>query len=765
MKKILPALIPFFLLHANISNAHPEIELKNAFLAKGVNHQPRTKYFNDDKSPKYTNHLILSDAPYLLQHAHNPINWYSWSEEAFEKAKVENKLIFLSIGYSSCHWCHVMEEESFDDEEVAKIMNKDFVAIKVDREVNPDVDATFMKISQMTTGGGGWPLNVFLTPTGDAFLTDTYIPKSKLVSNLPQIAEIWSNDSKKILDMANQNIEMMKVIEESQKKSKGIALNKDISEVAVKNLLSTHDEMEGGFGNAPKFPHEPILDFLLSSQSIDPSPEKKAAIIKSLDSMAIGGLYDVIGGGFHRYVVDNSWIVPHFEKMLYNQAQLALVYAKGYQLTRNPLYKRVAERTLDYVSREMTDENGLFYSATDADSEGEEGTFFVWTADELKNLLSEADYQLASSLFDFTAYTEFEGKNVIRYKSLGQLNPDNYEKIDQLIEKIYQLRAKRIPPFKDKKHLLSWNAMMAKSFMQIGLILNNKNYQDIGIKATSQMLSTFAKNDHLQRVNINNKTSGKALLEDYVFFIDALITAYDISKDDNFLQSSKQLASKMNDLFWDEEHYGYFMNEKSSAFSSSVKQIIDDAIPSTNGIASQILVKLFNRTGEKKYQDLSTKLLGTFGNIINIDPYSYTSFVKANNMIKNGELNKVSYAYDGKVRIQHNFDESNNLSIKLDLEKGWNVNANVVLQDNLIPTSIKLTDSPNWGIAFIDYPEGQNKKLGFSEESLSVYKETVDIKARLGTYQKIYNQPKLELNLQACSDKVCLPPTSVTLKL
>ncbi|MEK9888283.1 MAG: thioredoxin domain-containing protein, partial [Gammaproteobacteria bacterium] len=245
MKKILSALIPFFLLHANISNAHPEVELKNAFLAKGVNHQPRTKYFNDDKSPKYTNHLILSDAPYLLQHAHNPINWYSWSEEALEKAKVENKLIFLSIGYSSCHWCHVMEEESFDDEEVAKIMNKDFVAIKVDREVNPDVDATFMKISQMTTGGGGWPLNVFLTPMGDAFLTDTYIPKSKLVSNLPQIAEIWSNDSKKILDMANQNIEMMKVIEESQKKSKGIALKKNISEVAVKNLLSTHDEMEG----------------------------------------------------------------------------------------------------------------------------------------------------------------------------------------------------------------------------------------------------------------------------------------------------------------------------------------------------------------------------------------------------------------------------------------------------------------------------------------------------------------------------------------
>jgi uncharacterized protein YyaL (SSP411 family) len=400
-----------------LANAHLAADLQQTYADKGEHYQARTQHLNSQGRALFVNHLILSASPYLLQHAHNPVNWFEFSPEAFTQAQRENKPIFISIGYATCHWCHIMEVESFDEIDAAKILNQHFIAIKVDRELRPDVDATYMAVAQLLNGSGGWPLNVIVLPDGRAFFAGTYFPKQQLLQILNKTSNLWRTDKTQIIRQASDIETRLNPVNPRSDE----IIKPNLASILNQILTDEFDEFGGGFGQAPKFPNESILLFLLDAQRKNPTPQRLEIIHTTLEMMASGGLYDVVGGGFHRYAVDNAWIVPHFEKMLYNQARLALVYTRAYRLTRRALYRRIAQQTLDYVLGQMQGKNGGFFSATDADSAGKEGSFFVWSVDEIKNNLSENDFKKFNRWFDLSANTEFEGDFIIRFKDLKTL--------------------------------------------------------------------------------------------------------------------------------------------------------------------------------------------------------------------------------------------------------------------------------------------------------------------------------------------------------
>ncbi len=739
--------------------AHPAMELEQAYLDKGKDYSPRTQHLDKQGRAKFVNHLILESSPYLLQHAHNSVNWYGFSDEAFDKAKLENKPIFISIGYATCHWCHVMEEESFDDIEVAKFLNKYFISIKVDREIRPDVDATYMNVSQLINGSGGWPLNAVILPDGKAFFAGTYFTKPQLLDILSQIQTLWKNEKNSIINQANQIDNILNKVEAKMQSD----IDKSIIPKAIQSLLSNFDEMEGGFGEAPKFPHESMLLLLIDEQKRNPNDEQLNAITTTLDIMASGGFYDTVGGGFHRYSTDNTWLIPHFEKMLYNQAQLSLVYTRAYQLTRKPLYRRIAQQTLNYVLKEMQDKNGGFFSATDADSEGEEGTFFVWSINEIKRVLNKDEFKRFNQWFDLSSHTDFEGDHVIRFKDINDVNVADYKQIDALLIKLYNVRIKREPPLTDNKILLSWNALMIPSLLEAGEVFSKEKYTDAGL-ALANYLELFNKNNQLYRVSINSKLEANALFEDYAYLANAYLSVFDQTHEKIWLNRTVQLVNIMNDKFWDKERFGYNMTNNNKYLNARYKESHDGAIPSTNGIAYQVLVKLNNRTVEPSFIQRAGQLLAAFSTDINQDPYSYSSFILGFNNATFTEVSNIQYAYQGRIRVQTQTLKNNEIAINLDLNPLWHVNSNQPLQDSLIATKVNNIDVEHWTITKASYPKGKLAKLGFSKDKISIYKDQVSIKLSLSQRSKDYVNPSLSLTLQACSDKVCLPPTTLTLK-
>ena len=426
-----------------------EQKLQAGYLAKGPNYKPRTTHLRPDGTPEYINRLILEDSPYLLQHAHNPVNWYPWGEEAFTRAKQEDKPVFLSIGYSTCHWCHVMERESFENPQIAKFLNEHFISIKVDRESHPDVDQVYMTAVMLMNGHGGWPMSSFLTSDGKPFLSGTYYPPGQFTSILQQIQLLWVERRAEVLAQAARVAEAVQEANDRQTQAK--ALDAEIVPKTSRLLLSSLDELQGGFGAAPKFPHEPLLYLLLNQAERRQDKQALHALELTLDAMARGGIYDQVAGGFHRYSTDNEWLVPHFEKMLYNQAQLARIYLLAWRLTGNPTYRRVATQTLDYVLREMTSPEGGFYSATDADSEGREGAFFVWTPEQVRAALPAYEAELALKLYGVTLAGNFEGHSILHlplgleaFAARESLNPlaltEQVERINARLREFRELR-------------------------------------------------------------------------------------------------------------------------------------------------------------------------------------------------------------------------------------------------------------------------------------------------------------------------------------
>jgi len=582
---------------------------------------------------KYTNALIFETSPYLLQHAHNPVNWYAWNDETLEKAKQENKLILVSIGYSACHWCHVMEHESFEDEQVAKIMNDHFICIKVDREERPDIDQIYMLAIQLMTGQGGWPLNCFALPDGRPIYGGTYFQKQQWMNLLHNLSDLYRNEKEKTLEYAiklTEGIKMADLVKVNGQQQEFIFETLHQSYV---NWKTHFDHTEGGPNRSPKFPLPNNYQFLLQyAFSSALSDEDKAEVMQhinlTLQKMAYGGIYDQIGGGFSRYSVDHYWKAPHFEKMLYDNAQLVTLYCQAFQATQNPLYKQVVYETLAFIERELTSPEGAFYSALDADSEGVEGKYYVWTKDELQKILKE-NFDLFADYFNINERGLWEHNNYILLRNLSDESialkynlsvDDLLSTIIEIKKQLLKIRDQRVRPGLDNKILTSWNALMLKGYVDAYTIFDEQHFLDVAIKNAEFILKKQSGSDGglnhtsaqssilLEKGKVGRSING--YLEDYCFTIEALIALYEASFNENYLLKANELMIYCIKHFQDKQSgMFYFTSDEDKALISRKMEISDNVIPSSNSSIAKSLFKLGHHFENEEYINISRKML------------------------------------------------------------------------------------------------------------------------------------------------------------
>ena len=590
------------------------------------------------------NNLIKETSPYLLQHAYNPVKWHAWGEEALKKAKEENKPIFLSIGYSACHWCHVMAHESFENEKIAKTMNENFINIKVDREERPDLDDIYQKVCQLTTGSGGWPLSVFLTPDQKPFYVGTYFPvldsygRPGFGSLLRQLSQSYKE---KHGDIEAAATNFMNALVKTESISQPSKLDKSILDEAAMNLLQMGDPINGGFGHAPKFPNAANLSFMLRYSKLSGISKFQEFVLKTLTKMATGGIYDQLGGGFHRYSTDSRWLVPHFEKMLYDNALLPIVYAEAYQITKDPKYLDVVNQTLQYVLHEMTSFDGGFYSAQDADSEGEEGKYYVWEKNEIREILGK-DTDVFCLYFDVADGGNFEGHTILNNNinastvafHFGKTEDGVKEIIKRCSEKLLSNRSKRVAPGRDDKVLTSWNSLMISAFVK-GYRVNG---QSIFLQAAQNCLKfieeKLTKNGELLRTYKDGQAKLKAYLDDYAYFVNALLDLFEVNSDKKYLELALYYANYLVEHFWDSRENNFFFTaDNHEQLIIRTKNIYDLSLPSGNSVAAGAFLRLYHLTQEKKFLDISVKIMESLSAMAAENPFGF------------GQLLNVMYMY------------------------------------------------------------------------------------------------------------------------
>ena len=589
------------------------------------------------------NNLSKETSPYLLQHKDNPVEWYSWNDESLKKAKDENKPIFLSVGYSSCHWCHVMAHESFENDDVAKIMNENFVNIKVDREERPDLDDIYQKICQMSTGQGGWPLSVFLTPEQKPFYVGTYFPvldsygRPGFGSLCRQLAQAWKEKPKDVGTSAEQ---FMSNLTKLERVSDGGEIEKAILDEAAVNLLQVADTNYGGFGQAPKFPNAANLSFMFRYSKLSGITKFQEFALMTLKKMAKGGIFDQIGGGFHRYSTDGRWLVPHFEKMLYDNALVPPVYAEAYQITKDPFYLGVVTKTLDYVMREMTSTSGLFYSAQDADTNGEEGQTFVWKKREIENILGD-DSEIFCIYYDVTDGGNFEGNTIlannINISSLSFKFNKTEDEITELLKrsskKLLDIRSKRDQPGTDDKIITSWNSMMISAFAKGYRISGNETYLNAATNAAKYFSEQFSKYGFIHRTFKNDIPKLNGYLDDYAYLVNSLIDVFEITSDAYFLDMAQNIANYMIKHFWNEnEKSFYFTADTHESLIVRPKNYYDLSVPSGNSVAANVLLKLHHLVNDKKFLKISKQILELNGTSAAENPFAFGYLLNVMNL-------------------------------------------------------------------------------------------------------------------------------------
>ena len=562
-----------------------------------------------------TNRLAKETSPYLLQHAENPVDWYPWGEEALARAKAEDRPILLSVGYSACHWCHVMERESFEDPAIAGLMNENFVCIKVDREERPDIDSIYMAAVQAMTGQGGWPMTVFLTPDGEPFYGGTYFPPNDRggMPGFPRVlsalAEAYRDRRSDVTSTTEQLIQRMRQGSSTVKSLE--PLTSDLMYSAFRGIAGNFDDVNGGAGTQPKFPQPMTYEFLLRYYLRSEDADALDIVELTLEKMSAGGIYDQIGGGFHRYSTDSLWLVPHFEKMLYDNALLVKLYLHAYQVTRKPLYRRIIEETLDYVSREMTSPEGGFYSSQDADSEGVEGKFFVWSADELDEVLGDRDGVIARRYYDVTPEGNFEGRNILHIvrpaEDIAAEFKLSVEELDGIIVdakgKLLKARGERIAPGRDDKVLTSWNAMMLRAFAEAASVLDRPDYGSVARRNAEFLLDQLRPDGRLLRTYKDGEAKLNGYLEDYAFLIDGLVALHEFTFEARWLTEAVSLTGQMVELFWDDSTGQFFdTGSDHEALVVRPRDFSDNATPSGNSMATDVLLKMAVITGNVEYE-------------------------------------------------------------------------------------------------------------------------------------------------------------------
>ena len=730
---------------------------------------------NPDGSWKWTNRLIHETSPYLLLHAHNPVDWYPWDDEALERAKRENKLVFLSVGYSTCYWCHVMEREVFSNPEIAEMMNKDFINIKIDREERPDLDEIYMTATQLLTQRGGWPNSVFLTPDLKPFYAGTYFPPTDMPGRpgfptiLDAVQEAWVTREDEVIESANQISETIAMATSRVFTAlTAKPLSRSLITGALGYLQTNYSHAYGGFGTAPKFPNPANLELLLSEYERASDASLLKMVTHSLDMMAYGGMYDQIGGGFHRYSVDEKWLVPHFEKMLYDNAQLAKVYLRAYQLTHEPRYRRVAEEIFSFVFREMTAPEGGFYSALDAETDAEEGKYYVWTADEVQKVLGKKEAERFAKVYGVDKGANFEGKNVL-YVPEGVAAEDELKSVAAAREKLLMARAKREYPLLDTKIIVNWNGLMIDALAYGYEVLGEARYLAAAAKAATFILDTLRKPDgELWHTYTAGVTKQDAYLDDYAFFVKGLLALHRATGEEQWFNAAKTLTDTMIQLFSDDKNGGfYYTKADAKHLIVRTKKPFDSAIPSGNAVAVENLLAFGT-----DYQNDAERTLRTFAESISQAPSSFMYMLFALNhyLVSKGVLDSdTSHLVTGTAVVKSEDSGIFNVELDLKIAAGWHVNANPTGQENLIPMTVAVdTDTP---IEIVDvaYPKGKSVRFAFSDESLNVYEGSLTIPLQLKQKPRTLLDRTvpvlLKLTYQPCNEAECLLPQTLNILL
>ena len=696
------------------------------------------------------NRLADESSLYLQQHADNPVNWYPWGEEALQKARDEDKMIFVSTGYASCHWCHMMEDESFENEAIAAYMNEHFVSIKIDRERRPDLDEQFIIVTSSLTGSSGWPNSVFMTPDAEPFYADTYFPPDAFMNVMQTITEVWRDDNDALRAQAFTIAQNLRDYLD-QTAVLGEVSSADINAAAT-HMLANLDAFNGGFGTAPKFPRENVLLFLLDQAERTGDASLLEAVTLTLDGIIKGGIHDHVGGGFHRYGTDPEWNIPHFEKMLYNQALIGRVLLRAYSATANPDYARAATRTFDYVLRDMRSSDGAFYGAEDADSLDAsgarvEGVFYAWTPAQIVAALGDdADWVMQE--FNVVEDGAIEGMNVLHLSEM----PIGIDLFDTSLEALRVARKTRPNPIKDKKIILAWNGEMIATLAEASQVLNRPDYAQAAAQAAGFLMEELWSDNGLKRIWYQGHADVEAQLVDYAALGRALIALYDYTDQDgvDWLTAADLLATDMVRLFADPEQ-AMRMNAGTVGLGP-FRPLDDNEVASGNAQALELLVGLDRRLA--RVGEAAPRLAAALAIDAINSPGQRAAILTALEVQRSGPVGMMQVSNGGAVRVFATLDpEGGKLVLKVNLREGWHINAHEPLEDYLIGMELSISDTP---VQEAVYPEAEIKELGFSETPLSLYENAFVLTAPLGVVDT--GPVRAQLTLQACNDEVCLPP-------
>lgn len=716
------------------------------------------------------NHLRGASSPYLLQHLYNPVDWYPWGGEALQKARIENRPIFVSVGYSSCHWCHVMEDESFENEAIASLLNENFVSIKIDRETRPDLDEQFVVVTQILTGTSGWPNSVFLTPEGNPFHAGGYYPPAEFKSVIARVRSDWQQDPDFVSSEAGKVARAVQAYLVQKTESRD--LTPEILTAAAESLVSEMDSFHGGYGVAPKFPREPILLFLLDLAQRTGREDYLNAVTNALDGMIKGGIHDQVGGGFHRYAIDPEWHVPHFEKMLYTQALTGRLLVRAWIITGRPRYKRAAERAFDYVLRELLDQDGGFYSAQDADSlnasgESVEGAFYIWVETDLIGLGDDAD--IIAETFQITPDGDFEGANVLNLSELPeavaeQRNEDPVQfvmRLDEMLGKMRLAREARPAPFLDRKIILSWNAAMIETLAEAAHFLKRPDYYNAAQAAARFILTRMRNNGQLKRISFQGNSGTPAQLQDHAGLALALIALHDFAPNrensEKWLREAHAIANQTRKGFGSAAS-GFRMTRRKTGISDIIP-IDDTELPSGNALALNMLARLRNRMRLSEIEQDGFRLAAAISGSAIENPEVRASTIKAIQEMLIGDTGTVRHLAHGNVRVEIDYARHDRkLTATIWVADGWHINANKPLDDYSIPTQLSLEGNTE---LIIVYPDPVVKSLSFSKSPLALYEGVVELSTSLPKNIEAGSSQVVKLSLQACSDAICLQPENL----
>ncbi|MBI1369177.1 MAG: DUF255 domain-containing protein [Planctomycetes bacterium] len=730
-------------------------------------------------APRHTNHLVHETSPYLLQHAHNPVDWRPWGRDAFDLARREDKPIFLSVGYSTCHWCHVMAHQSFEDEEVAAIMNAHFVNIKVDREELPDVDEQYMLATQLFTQRGGWPNSVILTPDGRPWYAGTYYPKAQFMQLLASLAAAWRDQRPQVREQADNFATAIRQAGSRRGSDDQTALEPTILADALAYFRRAYDEKRGGFGGAPKFPPHGALALFNFTQTQSPNLDDQAILTQTLDAMMRGGLYDHVGGGFHRYSTDSRWFLPHFEKMLYDNAQLIRAYTDAYALTRHEPYRRVVAETFGWIERRMTDPAGGFYSALDADSEGEEGKYYLWRYDELVDLLGETDGKRFAETYGATPAGNYYEEATRHHTGTNHLflpqPAADASQFDAMRLKLRTVRDQRVPPHLDDKVLASWNALLIGSLAHAGKVLGERRYTDAANRAADFIFKHMMRDGDLRRTWRKGEAKLPAYLDDYAYLVSALLDLHEATGDAPRLDQARMLAERMIERFYDPRDGGfYFTQAEHDKLLLRSKEIgAGGNMPSGNGIAAAAMTRLAILDDDLRLSGLARQTLEVSAGLMATQPHGTEGLILAyaryhaaaaklptagaNALVISEPIVAALFGVPDTIQPGERFD----ITVKIAVAPGWHVYAHDDEATDHIGLALAAGEDAGFVVSDVQYPAGEAMLDPFTKQSIMTCRGRCAIRATAAAPGTIGEVLPLRLTVQACGEERCLEPRTL----